>query len=111
MSKSYRQVSIVGMASAIPLNKASYTYLEPHPNSFYRELFVRGVNLRASRLVAWMQAEGLSPDLAAADRGLPIAAVLEAIEFCGNYADLIEDDLRRERDLLKQRGLICPDAS
>lgn len=58
-----------------------------------------------------MEAESLSPDQVAADRGLPFAAVREAIQYCQSHSDVIEDDLRREHELLKRRGLMPSDVS
>jgi uncharacterized protein (DUF433 family) len=94
------------MSTSIPQNETGYEYLEPHPGSFYRELFVRGLNLRASRLVAWMQAEELTPVQAAADRELPVEALLEAIDYVSSHSELIADELQREHELLRERGLI-----
>jgi uncharacterized protein (DUF433 family) len=87
-------------------NKKGYAYLEARPGSCYQELFVQGVNLRASRIVAWMEAEGLTPEQAAADRSLPVAAVLEAIEYVKDNTDLIAGELQREQQLLRNRGLL-----
>jgi uncharacterized protein (DUF433 family) len=94
------------MATPAMQNKMGHAYLEARPGSFYRELFVRGVNLRPSRLVAWMKAEGLTPEQTAADRSLPVEAVLEALDYVKNNADLIAADLQREHQLLRDRGLL-----
>ncbi len=94
------------MASRVALHKTDYQHLESRPGSFYRELFVRGLNLRASRLVAWMEDEGLTPDQAALDRDLSLEAVLEAIEYVKNNGDLIAQDLDREHRLLADCGLL-----
>jgi len=94
------------MATSLLLNKTGYECLEPHPGSFYRELFVRGLNLRPSRLIAWMEAEGLTPEQAAADRGLPVEAVLEAMDYVRNHPSVIAHDLEREHQLLHNRGLL-----
>jgi uncharacterized protein (DUF433 family) len=98
---------VVDCDMAIPAtkNKTAYEYLEPRPGSFYREHFVRGLNLRASRLVAWMKAEGLTAEQAAADRSLPVEAVLEAINYVRCNGDLIAAELDREHQLFLDRGL------
>jgi uncharacterized protein (DUF433 family) len=97
------------MATPAAHDKKHYEHLESRPQSFYRELFVRGLNLRPSRLVAWMEAEGLTPDQAAADRSIPLEAVLEAIDYIKNNADLIARELEREHQLLRDRGLLEAD--
>jgi len=94
------------MATVTPLKTATYQHLEPRPGSFYRELFVRGLNLRASRLVGWMEAEGLTPEQAAADRQIAVEAVREAIEYVRDNRHLIDQEIEREARLLRERGLL-----
>ena len=98
------------MSSAVVQEKVTYLHLEARPGSFYRELFVRGLNLRASRLVAWMEGEGLTPEQAAADRDLPVEAVHEAIAYVMNNREFIAAELEREHRLLRDRGLLDPTA-
>jgi len=94
------------MATPALKDRTDYQYLEPRPGSFYQEMFVRGLNLRASRLIAWMEAEELTAAQAAADRSLPVEAVLEAADYVKANADVIAHDADRERQLLRDRGLI-----
>ena len=94
------------MATAITSQTATYHHLEPRPGSFYRELFVRGLNLRASRLVSWMETEGLTPEQAAADRQITLEAVCEAVEYVRQNRHLIDDEIGREERLLRERGLL-----
>jgi uncharacterized protein (DUF433 family) len=94
------------MATHIVADSKRYEHLEERPGSFYREPFIKGVNLRASRLVAWMQAESLSPEQAAADRNLPLPAVLEAMLYVDNNAEFLAEEQEREHQLLCDRGLL-----
>lgn len=87
-----------------------YEHLEPRPGSFYRELFIRGLNLRASRLVAWMESEGLSPEEAAMDREIPVEAVHEAIEYARNHREVIDADFEREQQVLRARQSAEPES-
>ena len=88
---------------AQPADAQGYEYLEHRPGSFYRELFVRGVNLRASRLVGWMESEGMTAEQAAADRRLPLAAVLEAVRYVRQNRDFLMAELKREQRAATQR--------
>ena len=97
------------MATVTAQKTATYEHLEPRPGSFYRELFVRGLNLRASRLVAWMEAEGLTAEQAAVDRQIAVEAVREAIDYVRDNRDLIDDEIAREQRLLRERGLLESD--
>src|SRR5438445_10180988 len=95
------------MSTPATTTKPRYSHLECRPGSFYREFFLRGVNLRPSRLVAWMEIEALTPEQAAADRTLPLEAIREAIDYVKTNSDLIAGDLQRERELLRDRGLLA----
>jgi hypothetical protein len=64
------------------------------------------MNLRASRLVAWMESEELTPEEAANDRDLPLAAVLQAIDYVKGHIELIAQERSREQQLLQDRGLV-----
>ena len=59
-------------------------YLEPNPKSAYRQLFIKGTRIRAELIyAAHVNAEmPMTPNEVATDYGLPLAAVLEAIEYC-----------------------------
>jgi uncharacterized protein (DUF433 family) len=94
------------MSTSATPQQTRYEHLESRPGSFYRELFVRGLNLRASRLVAWLEAEGFTPEQAANDRGLPVEAVCEAIDYVQRNGQLIAEELERERTVLRDRGLL-----
>jgi hypothetical protein len=94
------------MATRTATDTTGYQHLEARPGSFYREFFVRGLNLRASRLVAWMEVEGLTPEQAAVDRDVALEAVLEAIDYVRNNSSLISQDLDREHRLLRDCGLL-----
>ena len=84
---------------------ATYQHLEPRPGSFYRELFVRGLNLRAARLVGWMEAEGLTPEQAA-DRQIAVDAERETIEYVRDNRHLIDEEIDREERVRRERGLL-----
>jgi len=55
-----------------------------------------------------MEAEGLTPAQAAADRSLPLEAILEAMDYVKDNAELIAQELQRERQLLSERDLLKP---
>src|SRR5262245_64603378 len=86
-----------------------YQFLEPRVESNYRQLFVRGRSLRAEILYrATIGAEPRVPEEVAADFGVPLAAVYEAVHYCLHHEDL----LRQEREVVladvRARGLDKP---
>jgi hypothetical protein len=83
-----------------------YQLLEPRAESNYRQLFVRGRNLRAETLYrATIGAEPRTLEDVAADFGVPLAAVHEAVHYCLHNEEL----LRQEREAvladIRSRGL------
>lgn len=73
----------------------NYKHLGPKPGSVYRQFFVQGPYVRAQTLYrATIGPEAASEAAVAADYGVPIEAVREAIRYCLANADL----LRRENE-------------
>jgi uncharacterized protein (DUF433 family) len=87
-----------------------WLYLAPNGNSFYRQLFVKGTRIRA-RVLYGLHASVEEPMTAAkiaADYGLPLEAVQEAISYCQTNPPEIEADLQREDLLVKATGMHDP---
>lgn len=88
----------------------NYQYLEPRPKSAYRALFVKGTKIQADWLYRYhinLEMPRTAEELAA-DFNLPLAAVLEAIEYgCSNPPEVAED-LRREEALMEAMGMNDP---
>jgi uncharacterized protein (DUF433 family) len=65
---------------------------------------VKGRNLTVGQLISTMQANGLSPEQASEDIGLPLAAIREAETYYAENRSLIELEAAEERRRLIQRG-------
>jgi uncharacterized protein (DUF433 family) len=79
---------------------ATWHHLAPNPRSCYRQLFVKGTRIRARVLYGLFANadEPMSREEIAADFGLPVEAVDEAIAYCqGDPPELAEDFDREER--------------
>ena len=76
----------------------TWAFLERRPGSFYRQLFVRGTRIRARILYGHFvsREEPRTPEEMAANYGLPLEAVKEAIAYCQTDPPEIADDFRRE---------------
>jgi hypothetical protein len=73
-----------------------YKYLKPKAGSNYRQLFVNG-RIRAEILYReTVGRDPLTPEDVAKEYGLPVPAVLEAIEYCRNNQELLDADRARE---------------
>ena len=85
----------------------NYTYLAPRVGSCYRQFFFKGRNLRAETLYrATIGSEPMTPEEVAADYDVPVAAVLEAIQYAVSNASLLQKE--REEDWVESRvrGLV-----
>ena len=100
--------NLPGMSTPTP---NQWKYLESRPKSFYRQLFVKGTRIRARILYGlYMNKESpKTPEEIAADRGLPLEAVKEAIAYCQTNPPEIEQDFRREEAIMEATGMNDPD--
>jgi uncharacterized protein (DUF433 family) len=87
-----------------------WQYLEPRPKSKYRQLFIKGRRIRARILYGlYMTEEGpMTPEEIAANYGLALEAVREAIAYCQGNPPEIADDFRREEALMEATGMHDP---
>jgi uncharacterized protein (DUF433 family) len=79
-------------------------FLKPKPGSSYRQLFVNG-RIRAELL--YRETVGLqprAPEEVADDYGLPVEAVLDAIDYCVKNQDLLDEERAREAARIKAAG-------
>ena len=89
----------------------TYQYLELRPTSLYRQLFVKGTRIRAE-LIYWAHInaeEPMTPEELATDYGLPLPAILEAIEYCQSNPPEIAADIVREEAIMAATGQSDPD--
>ena len=87
-----------------------WVYLAPKPNSFYRQLFIKGTRIRA-RVIYGMHMsaeEPMTPEQIAGEFSLPVEAVNEAIAYCQSSPPELEEDYRREEALMDATGMNDP---
>jgi uncharacterized protein (DUF433 family) len=92
------------------MNQTQWKYLEAHPGSSYKQLFIKGTRLRAEIIAGEME-DGepdnpVTPEEIAAYRNLPVEAIREAIAYCESNPPEIEEDHRREREFFQAMGVI-----
>jgi hypothetical protein len=83
-----------------------YKYLKPKPGSNYRQLFVNG-RIRAEILYReTVGLEPLTPEEVAREYGLPVEAVVEAIDYClrDDIQPLLDAERAREEARIKAAG-------
>lgn len=80
----------------------TWKFLEPHADSWRKQLYLKGSRLRASSLCSDMVTNKMTPEESAEDWDLPLAAILEAIEYCRLNKDLIAAEADQDRRLLDE---------
>jgi hypothetical protein len=84
--------------------RVDYKYLKPKPGSNYRQLFVNG-RIRADVLYReTLGPEPLTPQEVAREYGLPVEAVMEAVDYCVRHQELLDADRARETARIKTAG-------
>jgi uncharacterized protein (DUF433 family) len=90
--------------------KTVYQYLAPNPKSAYKQLFIKGTRIRAE-VIYGMTVDGsepMTPEEVAADFGLPMEAVQEAIAYCLSDPPEIRQDHAAEKALMEATGMNDP---
>jgi uncharacterized protein (DUF433 family) len=89
----------------------NWKYLAPNPKSLYKQLFVKGTRIRARVLYGDYASEEeprMTPEDIAAEYGLPLEAVLEAIAYCESNPPEIASDFAAEEALMEATGMNDP---
>jgi uncharacterized protein (DUF433 family) len=90
--------------------KTSYQYLAPNPKSACKQLFIKGTRIRAE-VIYGMTVDGsepMTPEEVAAEFGLPMEAVQEAIAYCLSRPPEIDQDHAAEKALMEATGMNDP---
>jgi uncharacterized protein (DUF433 family) len=88
----------------------TWKYLAPKLNSSYKQLFVKGRNIRARTLYGrfMSEEEPMTVEEIAADYDLPVQVVQEAIAYCQTNPPEIEEDFRADEKLMEATGMNDP---
>jgi uncharacterized protein (DUF433 family) len=80
-----------------------YQHLEARPGSNYRQLFLKGRRIRADWVYQDLHGpDPYTPEEWAQDYGVPLEAVLEALDYVERNQPIIQAD--RERDEARHRA-------
>jgi uncharacterized protein (DUF433 family) len=75
----------------------NYKHLEPRPGSNYRQWFTKGRKIRVRVLYdLTLGDEPMTPEEVAADYDLPLEMVLEAIDYCNRFPEVLQRDWEME---------------
>lgn len=86
-------------------SKTQWQYLESRPDSWRSQLYFKGRKLRPFTVWTTMLTEKTSPSESADDWDLPLAAVVEAIDYCEANIQLLQKEADVERQYLEEQGI------
>lgn len=92
-------------AAAIKPAAEEWKYLEPRPEKWSKQLYVKGRRLKASDV--WLRLrdpDAMTPKEAAQNWELPMEAIQECIHYCEANEELIWQEIREEREYLLSKG-------
>src|SRR5688500_7355402 len=100
--------------NGVPRPAGQWKYLAPKPGSAYKQLFIKGTRIPARTLYGQIVSQeepefpNPTPEELAADYGLPVEAVLEAIAYCESNPPEIREDYAREEAIMEAKGMNEP---
>ncbi|MBX3015718.1 MAG: hypothetical protein KF832_29635 [Caldilineaceae bacterium] len=89
-----------------PLLFNHYDYLVARPETGYKQLYLKGRNMRVGQLIYKMRANQLSLEEAASDMDLPVAQIREAQVYYAVNRDLVEQEAAEEKQHLHAAGVV-----
>lgn len=85
--------------------KTQWQYLESRPQSWRQQLYLKGRKLRARTVWSDLLVNGDTPDEAAFNWDLPLAAIQEIINYCETHQSLLQKEAEMEGQYLEEKGV------
>ncbi|MDB9418313.1 hypothetical protein [Microcystis aeruginosa] len=85
--------------------KTQWQYLEKRPHSWRQQLCFQGRRLKAFDVWSDMIVNQMTPQEAALNWELPLAAIYEAIDYCETNQQLLKQEAEEERHRLEAKGI------
>jgi uncharacterized protein (DUF433 family) len=82
-----------------------WQYLESRPESWRKQLYLKGRKLRAHNVWSDMMVNQWSIEETAYNWDLTVEAVTEAIEYCQSHQELLAQEADEERRYLQEHGV------
>ncbi|NEP58175.1 MAG: hypothetical protein F6K31_14325 [Symploca sp. SIO2G7] len=86
-------------------DNSTWQFLVSRPHSWRQQLYIKGRKLLASTVWQDMIVNSMSPEQAADNWDLPLAAIHEAIQYCQTHQDLVKLEAEEERHRLQEKGV------
>jgi uncharacterized protein (DUF433 family) len=89
----------------------NWQFLVSRPHPWRKQLYIKGRKLLAATLWQDMIANHMTPEQAAENWDLPLAAIQEATHYCEFHQDLLKIEAEEERYRLEERGVFLGPSS
>lgn len=83
----------------------AWQFLVYRPHPWRRQLSIKGRDLLAATVWRDMVANAMTPDQAAENWDLPLAAIQEVLQYCEANPDLLRLEAEEERYRLREKGV------
>ena len=88
--------------------KTQWQYLEQRPHPWRQQLYIKGKRIKASVIYSDMVANEETPQEAAENWDLPLAAIQEVIEYCQTHQELLNAEAAEERRIVREGVTLEP---
>lgn len=86
-------------------SKTQWQYLECRPHSWRQQLYLKGKRIKASVIYSDMIVNEETPEEAAENWDLPLAAIEEVIDYCETHQELLKQEALEGRRRLEEKGV------
>ncbi len=89
-------------------SKTQWQYLEKRPHPWRQQLYIKGRRVKASVIYSDMIVNEETPEEAAENWDLPLAAISEVIEYCQSHQELLKQEAAEERRIVLEGVTLEP---
>jgi uncharacterized protein (DUF433 family) len=82
----------------------TWQFLAPYPQSWRKQLYIKGRKLPASIVWGDMIVNEMTPEESAKDWDLPLEAVQESIRYCETHRELLDLEAEKEKKSPQAQG-------
>ncbi len=90
------------------MTKTQWQYLEKRSHPWRQQLYIKGRRVKASVIYSDMIVNEETPEEAAENWDLPLAAISEVIEYCQSHQELLKQEAAEERRIVLEGVTLEP---
>ena len=90
------------------MTKTQWQYLEKRSHPWRQQLYIKGRRVKANVIYSDMIVNEETPEEAAENWDLPLAAISEVIEYCQSHQELLKQEAAEERRIVLEGVTLEP---